>query len=633
MRAAKGPQQDPAIITRLQSQAARNPRAFRLHLTLLAVAGDAALTATTVLPLAAPIAFGALFYNVELFYWAGAAAIVFFAWVLRPTFELEGRELRGEEAPTLLADIAALKKRLGVSRRIRVRLDDSLNAAAVESRGLFGLLGTQCTLLLGVPLLVALSREQMLAVIAHELGHLSRRHGLLGHWLYRARVGWIEYTQFVTESDSPFDRAAAWYARRFLTHFSPRSFVHSRQCEYEADGDAAVAVGADRIAEALSRIAVLATLWEQHFPRAVARWKLKSADPPGDYYERFGTHVAEVPLAHLEAWLAASMRAPSSWLDTHPSLAERLRALGQQATLAAPTSSAGLAFFGNSWGTLLAEFNDAWLRSARPDWLLEHLWLVHVAHPLLAAAADAAKGFDAALQLTRARALRTTDPEAGLPALRDLHLAHPEFGLGKFAYASALLTDNDVAGAPMMEEVAREHLALRVRAFECLAAFHARNGNDDIAEQWETWLRKAAAMQSDVVSKVVSDAERGRAQASPLRGGERAALAEATRMDRCVVNAWLLEDHAEMRFVSSRPAVRVTVPLLVLNVDFQESARLGQQESEIADRYRQFMRRLFPADHVPTVLTYFTTETLPASLSELSDPTLRLGASAHAAGR
>ena len=111
--------------------------------------------------------------------------------------------------------------------------DAELNASAAETRGLFGVLGTRRVLTLGVPLLGTLSREELMAVIAHEYGHFSRRHGRLGHWLYRARVGWLRYAEHVDESDSTFYRAAAWYAARFVPYFSARSFVHSRQCEYE----------------------------------------------------------------------------------------------------------------------------------------------------------------------------------------------------------------------------------------------------------------------------------------------------------------------------------------------------------------------------------------------------------------
>src|SRR5262245_9545564 len=134
--------QDPAIIDRLQREALGNPRAYRLRLALLAIAGDIALTVAQVLPLAAPIIFGVLLVNRWPFYWLGAATLVFLAWLLRPTFRFEGREVKADEAPRLHKDIAALRKTLDVDRRLRVYLDDSFNASAAETRGLFGRFGT-----------------------------------------------------------------------------------------------------------------------------------------------------------------------------------------------------------------------------------------------------------------------------------------------------------------------------------------------------------------------------------------------------------------------------------------------------------------------------------------------------------
>ena len=245
----------------LQRKAAQNPRAYRRRLAVLAVAGDIALTAIQViLPLAALVLFGVLNALVllgglptipVLFYWVGAAALIFLVWLVRPTVRWDGRELTAQQAPDLHEAIIELRRRLQVPGRMHVFLDDSFNAGAAESRGFLGLFGTRFALTLGVPLLAALSGDQVLAVIAHELGHFSRRHGRLGHWLYRARVGWIDYARQVEESDSPFDRAAAWYSSRFVPFFSIHCFVHSRQCEYEADADAALAVGGERVAGAL----------------------------------------------------------------------------------------------------------------------------------------------------------------------------------------------------------------------------------------------------------------------------------------------------------------------------------------------------------------------------------------------
>src|SRR6185436_19190467 len=145
---SSGAAQDPELIARLQGAAARSPALYRARLMLLAVAGDVTLTAALVLPWFAVIFFGVVLANRVLFYWMGAAALVFLVWLLRPGFRLEGRALRRDEAPELFREIDALRSKLDVRGRMEVLLDDSFNAGAAESRGLFGLAGTRRVLVL-----------------------------------------------------------------------------------------------------------------------------------------------------------------------------------------------------------------------------------------------------------------------------------------------------------------------------------------------------------------------------------------------------------------------------------------------------------------------------------------------------
>ena len=178
---------------------------YRLRLAIIAVAGDLALMVLNSAG-ALPIVIGALWMNVVTFYWLSGAAILLFAWMVRPSFRFSDRELAPEEAPRPSEGTRRLKEKLRVRGRMQVCLDESFNASAAESRGIFGLLGTRSALTLGVPLLFVLDRRQVLAIIGHEFGHFSRRHGRLGNWLYRARVGWMMYAEQVADSDSSLTR-------------------------------------------------------------------------------------------------------------------------------------------------------------------------------------------------------------------------------------------------------------------------------------------------------------------------------------------------------------------------------------------------------------------------------------------
>ena len=599
-------------------EALPRPRIYRIPLALVALSGDLALTATQVAPIALPIVIGVLFINVELYYWAGAAAIVLFAWLVRPRFHFEGREIAFADAPRLYEQLAELRGRLRVPGRMRIYVDGSFNASATETGGALGLFRPQFALTLGIPLLMTLTREQVAAVMAHELGHFSRRHGRLGHWVYRARVGWLRYAEQVAESDSPFDRAAAWYAQQFAPAFSRWSFRYSRHCEYEADADAAFAAGGRSLAEALTRIAVIAGVWEVRLPREVATWQLQSPVAPENFYEKFAMAIRNSSRSELDSWLEAALRAPSTTFDTHPSLSERLQSLQEKPVLIEAGAPAGESLFGDSWPKVLAEFNARWKNASQPDWVPEHLLLKHIAQPLLAADDAAAAAWGADRRLARAKALRAIDPAAGMAALRALHEANGANKRIRFAYAAALLKDNDPAGVELMEAVAREDAAFRVEAFSRVLSYYERQGATKQIERWAAWLRRASGDLAEAVATFLQAVQDGQGRPSTLPSAQRTVVGEAVRLDPCVEGAWLLEGSSQLRFSGERPPTPIILHVLALAIDPDEAQRLGEDEETIAARYERLARRLLPPDQVPIVRTYFTTEPLPAIYTQAS---------------
>jgi Zn-dependent protease with chaperone function len=65
-----------------------------------------------------------------------------------------------------------------------IQLVAAANAGVAEETSLLGLVGGTRKMSLGAPLLVGLSREQLRAVLAHELGHYSGRHTALDALTY-----------------------------------------------------------------------------------------------------------------------------------------------------------------------------------------------------------------------------------------------------------------------------------------------------------------------------------------------------------------------------------------------------------------------------------------------------------------
>jgi Zn-dependent protease with chaperone function len=102
----------------------------------------------------------------------------------------QGRTLVEGTAPALDARVAEIRSTLAAPAADHVILNDAFNASVMQVPrwGIFGFPRTY--LVLGVPLMLCLTRDQFDAVLAHEFAHLSGSHPKLGLWVYRMSRTW-----------------------------------------------------------------------------------------------------------------------------------------------------------------------------------------------------------------------------------------------------------------------------------------------------------------------------------------------------------------------------------------------------------------------------------------------------------
>jgi tetratricopeptide (TPR) repeat protein/Zn-dependent protease with chaperone function len=243
-----------------------------------------------------------------------------------------GRQVRREEAPRLFEMIESVRAALDAPRPRQVILSLDTNAAVLDIPRV-GALGARRVLVLGLPLLVALSAEELRAVLAHEFAHLSRRHGWVRARAARLSTAWNNLAFTVQWTRSwyaflfvPFFR---WYAPRFERLVETESRIH----ELESDRLAADHAGAGVFGRALLRLTVAGA----HLERAVwPRIRALSASrgtPPPDIMERLlGDVDGYLSDPRALDWLGTLLSDRSLDEDSHPSLQERLRALGVPAT-------------------------------------------------------------------------------------------------------------------------------------------------------------------------------------------------------------------------------------------------------------------------------------------------------------
>ena len=189
----------------------------------------------------------------------------------------------------------------------RVLVSDEFNAGIVQipRLGMFGWLRNY--LVVGLPLMKALTPAEFRAVLAHEFGHLSGNHGRFSGWIYRIRQSWIQVLVRVHEQR----RYAAFLFERFLNWYAPffnaYSFVLARAQEYEADAYSVDLAGRDTAARALVRLDAKERALQEEFWPAFYRQSHDNAQPPRDPFAQMLTGLGRsIDGPTAEKWLFSS---------------------------------------------------------------------------------------------------------------------------------------------------------------------------------------------------------------------------------------------------------------------------------------------------------------------------------------
>lgn len=364
-------------IEKLEREAREHPARYRLRVIGLVVMGHAFVWLWIGLVLA--IAFGVIWVQfashrfiavtlkLEFLLLAAAWVMLRALWVkLDPP---DGRELTRAEAPQLFALVDACAKRLRAPVPHRVLMNDQFNASISQTPrwGVFG--GWQNDLVLGLPLMQSLGRDEFRAVLAHEFGHLSGSHGRFGAWVYRVRLGWELIGQAFSES-----RGSVAMLRPFFRWYLPRldaaTFALARRQEYEADRAAADLTSPAAIGSALVRLEVLGRwLNERFWPDTLAMAR-EVKSPPARHALLPERLAAGVKPTDAQRWLSQSLAFRADPHDTHPSLTERLAALGVEpgAPPTGPAEDPAERLLGDFAKTLREEFDIGWQNMIAEAW-------------------------------------------------------------------------------------------------------------------------------------------------------------------------------------------------------------------------------------------------------------------------
>lgn len=398
-----------------------------------------------------------------------------------------GRRVTKHDCPLLFEQLADLCRRMKAPRIHRVLIVDDVNVsiAQIPRLGIFG--WHRNYLVVGLPLLFILSTEQVRAVLAHEIGHLSGNHSRFGAWIYRVRLSWFRIVAAFQHADSWASGLLARFFYWYAPYFSASSFALARANEYEADAAAASLTSPQTVGSALVTISTLPLFdaeryWDRFFKRADYEPQVPRT-PWSDYANYAAQRQVDQPVS--QALVTQCLKKETNYADTHPSLADRLNALHTGAELVSTQQSlAAEAWLSPVLPSLLTEFDRQWVQTHEEVWAQRF----SQAQALKATLTDLERK-DPSSQSQDERwnviAMKehlepTYDP---LPAYRQYQAAYPQDRAADLAIGRLLLSREDRTGLQYLTR-ATEEFRLVGAACQLVGSYAMRIGDKSLAEEW-----------------------------------------------------------------------------------------------------------------------------------------------------
>lgn len=399
----------------------------------------------------------------------------------------EGLPISHKNAPELFDMIEDIRKTTNAAKINSVLITNEFNAAVcqIPMLGLFGFYRNY--LIIGLPIMMALSKDELKSVLSHEIGHLSHNHSRFSNWIYRMRSTWLNiYLAFENRS-----RIGSFLFKHFINWYYPRynemSLSLIRLDEYEADKFSVDAVGAETTASCLLNFCLKYSFFDEVFWKKVNDKTFTDSNPPSDLYNQLlDTFKEEVPTDKNTKWLKLSLKEKESYEDTHPTLKQRLNAIGVEPFIPETVKYPAIDLLENSMNDYINEFNELWFKAAKEAWEEQYKELQECKQKLYELeckgdyknlTSDEQWDFIALTDL-----LKGTD--SALPFYFKYAKTNPYFAPAQFAIGNYLLDQNDETGIKYLEKAMELDKETILSACELIYKFLICIDKDEDAEKY-----------------------------------------------------------------------------------------------------------------------------------------------------
>jgi Peptidase family M48 len=403
---------------------------------------------------------------------------------------------------------------------------------------------------LGLPYLNALSAEEMRAVVAHELGHLSRAHGRFGAFVYRVRATWFSLLHGLELRESMWTglvrRFFLWYVPYFNAYTLPLARAH----EFEADDAAVDAAGKEATGASLVK-GVLAARWadESYWP-GVFRRALDEPAPPATAFVPLADGIAKASRAKdAQTWYRQLLEIETDPYDSHPSIAERLAHLeldpqhALQLAQANGRPTAASAYLGDAEPEIVAAVDHAWRDDVMTHWHEQHSDAQRDKSELERLDASAERSTDDALRRAQLTEMFRSEDEA-LARYRELVDTENDVP-ARFAVGRLLLERDDDEGLRWLDESMDRDPEAVLPACQVAYRYLRAHDRDEEAERYRTRAEQQAAIFEQAAGERSEVSVEDRLEPPNLPGEVLASVREKVAWHEEVVEAYLVRKRTD----------------------------------------------------------------------------------------
>lgn len=502
-------EQYTSLITKLEKYAEENPKGYELRVAALGALGYAYFGVLLLTFLLIPLAIVVLIFFVpkmllivlklagKLIWLIAIGFLSFFGviWSFLKSFWTkvpapEGFELSREEVPQLYELVDGTCDYLKSPRPQHILLTEDFNAAVVTLPK-YGVFGKRTYLILGLPLMQAISPEQFRAVLAHEIGHISEKHGSYSTWVYSLQESWSRFLESQEAEGHQLSFLYEKFLNWYFPYFGAYSFVLRRRHEREADSYAVQFVGAKPLGEALINLEIKSLNLSQKFWKDVLDEAGREQTPPKELFTRMATAFRESNKPQDLMHLSKAVAINTGHTDSHPSLSERLRTIGYWKDADLPdlpdevVETAAKKYFSNLEEKYVGIFNGLWQERVKEEWKNRHAYLLE-AQKKIEDLDEKSKteplSVDELYEKANLTAERYGEKES-LPIFYEILALEPEHANTNFVIGSILLKNDDEKGIEFIEKAMEIDRTLKLAGCETLYYFLRGKGKDEEAKK------------------------------------------------------------------------------------------------------------------------------------------------------